>query len=269
MPQADVAASLLSATGTVLVSLLLLLYAVVVIAFVLMVGPIAVRNRQFVVLAVVLLLAVSPGLLWINAGMRSRKRAVAQQRSRKDRLERLAQLNEGEEYDLVQLYQMGAVSPRATGQSITRINAEVQNLTDKKLRVIIRTGTYFISSDIHQNMVTRTEHRFRLHERATERFGVPAACINAESPIPVEDDHFSGVASVSDDLTRFLERAGGEDPMVIQAGVWALTDNYSQYEVRHKLMARSSQGDMRPAISVDQVATAQRILNELGIPNRL
>lgn len=184
-------------------------------------------------------------------------------------LERLAKLNESEEYDLIDLYQWGFVLTRGTGQTITHINAEVQNRTDKTLRVIIRPGTYFVSSGAHQNMVTRTEHRFRLYGTATETVYVPASCINAESPIPGGHDRFSGVAKVSDNLTRFLERAGGEDPMVIQAGVWALTDNYSQYEVQHKLMARSSQGDTRPAISDDQVARARRILNELRIPNRL
>jgi hypothetical protein len=184
-------------------------------------------------------------------------------------LERLAQLNESEEYDVVQLYQWGFVLARAKGQTITHINAEVQNQTDKTLRVIIRPGTYFVSSGAHQNMVTRTDHRFRLRGTATETVYVPASCINAESPIPGEHDHFSGVAKVSDNLTRFLERAGREDPMVIQAGVWALTDNYSQYEVQHKLMARSSRGDTRPAVSDEQVARARKILNELGIPNRL
>jgi hypothetical protein len=184
-------------------------------------------------------------------------------------LERLAKLNESEEYDLIVLYQWGFVLARGTGQTITDIKAEVQNLTDKKLRVIIRPGTYFVSSGAHQNMVTRTEHRFRLYENATETVYVPASCINAESPIPGEHDRFHGVAKVSDNLTRFLERAGREDPMVIQAGVWALTDNYSQYEVQHKLMARSSRGDTRPAVSDEQVARARRILNELGIPNRL
>lgn len=191
-------------------------------------------------------------------------------RSNKKRwLDRVAQLNESDEYDLVQLYKWSFVSARATGQTITQINAEVHNLTDKRLRVIIRPGTYFVSSGDHQNMVIRTEHRFLLYQQETERLHLPASCIDAELPIPGEDDGFSGVAKVSEDLTRFLERSSGEDAMVIQAGVWAITDGYSQDQIQDKLVARSSRGDTRPAVSGDQVARARRILNELRIRNYL
>jgi hypothetical protein len=128
-------------------------------------------------------------------------------------------LNDSQEYDIIDLWAYRFVLPRATGHTITQVNAEVQNLTGKCLRVVVRPGTYFVACGGHQNMVTYREHRFLLPERGTARFSVPAACINAELPIPREGDHFRGVARVSEDLRRFLERADGEDPMVIQAGV--------------------------------------------------
>jgi hypothetical protein len=152
---------------------------------------------------------------------------------KKKRLRLLAELNESEEYDILKLWKYRLVLPRATGQSITHINAEVQNLTNKRLQVIIFPGTYFVSSGNHQNMVICDKHYFRLNKLATGRFSVPAACINAKLPIPGKNDYFKGVAKVSKNLIRFLKRARSEDSRVIQAGVWAITDCYSKWALLH------------------------------------
>jgi len=184
-------------------------------------------------------------------------------------LKRVAELSEDQEYDLIELWNYRFVLPRATGQTITHINAQVENRTEKRLRVLVKPGTYFVSSGGHQNMVARSEHRFTLRARSTEKIYVPASCINAALPIPGAQDQFHGVAKVSNDLVRFLEKARGEDDMVVQAGVWALTDGYSKYDIQTKLVARSSSGSSRPAVSDQQVARAKRILDELGIGNRL
>jgi hypothetical protein len=189
-------------------------------------------------------------------------------RGKKDRRGRLARLGEEEE-DIVYLSKYGFVLPRATGQSITHISAEVENLTEKSLQVVIKPGTCFLSSGSHQNMVTCQRHTFRLFQGETKRVSVPAACINAGKPIPAQKDRFRGVARVSDNLTRFLERASAEDAMVIQAGVWALTDNYSGTDVQRRLIARTSRGESCPAVSAAQVAKARQILDELQVPNRL
>jgi len=187
----------------------------------------------------------------------------------KRRLQRLAELNEYQEYDLVELWKLGFVLPRGTGQTITHINAEIENKTDKKLKVIITPGTYFVSTGSHQNMVTRSEHRVTLRPKTVEQIYVPASCINAGLPIPSEQDRFHGVAKVSTNLVRFLEKARYEDAMVVQAGVWALTDNYSKYDIQTKLVARMSSGRSCPAVTDAQVARAKQILDGLGIPNRL
>jgi hypothetical protein len=188
---------------------------------------------------------------------------------KKERGRQLAALSESEEYDILYLWKYRFVLPCATGQSITHITAEIQNLTDKRLQVVIRPGTYFVSSGNHQNMVTRTRHSFRLTRSATVHIEVPASCINAECPVPDKNDRFRGVAKVSKDLIRFLGAAEDEHPMVIQAGVWAITDRYTKADVQRKLFVRDQSGRTWAAISDEQVATAKYILDELGIRNYL
>ena len=93
--------------------------------------------------------------------------------------------------------------------------------------------------------------------------------MNAEAPIPGERDRFYGVARVSDDLARFLEATTDVDPMVVQAGVWALTDGYSAQDVQSRLIARDQFGHTRQAVSDAQTAEAGRILDSLGIRHNL
>jgi hypothetical protein len=188
---------------------------------------------------------------------------------RKERGRLLAALSESEEYDLLYLWKYRFVLPCATGQSITHINAEIQNLTDKHLQVVIRPGTYFVSSGNHQNMVTRTRHCFQLTRHAKVHVEVLASCINANCPIPDKKDRFKGVAKGSKDLIRFLGAAEDEHPMTIQAGVWAITDSYTKADVQRKLFVRDQYGRTWVAISDEQVARAKYILDELGIGNYL
>jgi hypothetical protein len=118
-------------------------------------------------------------------------------------------------------------------------------------------------------MVTRTTHRFRLNPCFTVQIQVPAACINADCPVPGERDRFRGVAKVRKDLVRFLEKTEHEDPMVTQAGVWAITDGYTKSEVQRRLIVRGEYGRTRSAVSDQQVARAKWILDRLGIRNYL
>jgi hypothetical protein len=182
---------------------------------------------------------------------------------------RAAPLSEEEEHDLVDLYKKGFVNPQARGRSITWIDAEVESLIRKRVWVVVRPGTYFRSSGAHQNMVTRTTHRFRLQPCAVVRIQVPASCINARCPIPGEHDRFRGVAKAKKDLVRFLEKAEREDPMVVQAGVWAITDDYTKADVQRKLFVRDGHGRTWAAVSDQQVARAKWILDRLRISNYL
>ena len=166
---------------------------------------------------------------------------------RERRIERLtaraADLSESQEYDLLFLHQKGFVRARATGQSITQIYGEVESLIRKTLRVVIKPGTYFVSSGNFQNMVTRSEYSFTLFPCSTKNVSINASCINAGRPIPTEKNRFYGVRRVSDNLARFLDATQNADPMVVQAGVWALTDNYTGYDIRTRLVARDQYGN--------------------------
>jgi hypothetical protein len=185
------------------------------------------------------------------------------------RTEKAAKLREDETYDLIFLHERGFVRARATGQSITEIYAKVENLIRKKLKVIVKPGTYFLSSGSHQNMVTRTEYTFMLWPCSTQHLGIKSSCINASRPIPGRSDRFYGVARVSDDLARFLEATQDIDPMVVQAGVWAITDGYSAHDVQTRLVARDQYGNTRQAVSNAQITEARRILDRLGISHKL
>lgn len=177
--------------------------------------------------------------------------------------------------DIVYLYRKGLISAKGSGQSITEITAEISSRVNTPLKVAVAHGTYFVSGGNHQNMVTRRKYEFELSPLGTQRIRVPASCINASLPIPNEKDRFSGVARVSRNLQRFMEAAEGEDAMVIQAGVWALTDGYSRQTIQATLRTRRVSNrydvfralgsDEGPAISNIQIDRAKAILDSLGI----
>src|SRR6185437_4671139 len=140
--------------------------------------------------------------------------------------------------DIVDLYKKGLISAKGTGQSITDITAEIISRVNVPLKISVVHGTYFVSRGNYQNMVTRRKYQFELRPLSTERIRVPASCINASLPIPNEKDKFNGVSRVSDKVRRFMEAAEREDAMVIQAGVWALTDGYSRERIQRTLRTR-------------------------------
>jgi hypothetical protein len=182
---------------------------------------------------------------------------------------RAAELEEDKPYDLLFLHRRGFVRARGTGQSITRIHGQIENLIAKPLRVVISPGTYFVARGACQNMVTRKECVVRLYPSSTASVSIDAACINASLPIPKEADRFYGVRRVSEDLARFLAASARAHPMAVQAGVWALTDGYSGGDVKNHLVLVDSYGARRQAVTDEHVAEARRILRELGIRNPL
>lgn len=180
-----------------------------------------------------------------------------------------ADLKEDQQYNLLFLNERGFVRAKASGQSITEIYADVENLIRKRLRVVVTPGTYFVSSGGHQNMVTRREYTFTLYPCSSERMRIDATCINANLPIPGARDRFYGVRRVSDDIARFLEAARSASPMVVQAGVWALTDGYTGDQVQTHLVSQDQYGNTRQAVSSSDIEEARRILNSLGIRHNL
>jgi hypothetical protein len=192
-----------------------------------------------------------------------------QQRSIERLTEKATDLEDDKQYDILFLHERGFVRARGTGQSITSLYGEIENLIAKKLRVVIKPGTYFVASGNCQNMVTRREYSVTLYPSSKQSVTIDASCINANLPIPGKEDRFHGVRRVSDDLVRFLESAKGVDPITVQAGVWALTDNYSGTDVKNHLVTQDRYGNRRQAVSDRNIEEARRILNELGIRSRL
>jgi hypothetical protein len=176
--------------------------------------------------------------------------------------------------DVVYLHKLGLLYAKGSGQTITEISAKIINRVNQPLHVLIPHGTYFVSVGNYQNMATRKKYKLSLKPLATHEITVPASCINANLPIPGENDHFSGVARVSKNAARFLEATDNEDAMVIQAGVWAITDNYTREQIKSHLRLRrtyldSFRSEEIPAVSDEQIDKAKIILNRLGISNYL
>jgi len=215
-------------------------------------------SDQAILGLILILILLIPIAFMLLVAMKDRKRAAKWR----------ASFSETQQYDLLDLVKYGFVTARATGQTITGITAELNNRTDRRIYGLISPGTYFIASGAHQNMVIYGTNRFVLYRNETKRIVLPAACINATRPVPRDKDSFTSVAKANRALALFLERAGGQDPMVIQAGVWAITDDYSAAQIQRTLVT-TVQGHKQPAISLAQIAAAKRILNELHISNRL
>lgn len=196
-------------------------------------------------------------------------RSVRNRRRIERSTRKASDLEEHKEYDLVFLHSRGFIRAKGTGQTITRIYGEVENLIAKKLRVVIKPGTYFVAKGNYQNMVTREEYALTLDPNTKECVSIDASCINANLPIPDETARFYGVRRVSDDLARFLEASRGADPMTVQAGVWALTDKYTGTDVQSHLVLRDQHGNRHQAVSDGNIEQARGILAELGIKSRL
>ena len=175
--------------------------------------------------------------------------------------------------DLVTLVRRQSVAIHAAGQSITHIVVELRNLTFKLFkRVLITPGTYFIASGPHQNMVLYKTRRLYLFDRWKRRIVLRAVCMNATRPVPGNRDAFISVAKADESLCLFLKRARRKNPNIIQAGVWAITDDFSAHDIQPALASTiTSSIEARRQISISrrQIRAAKRILDKLKIRNRL
>jgi hypothetical protein len=178
-----------------------------------------------------------------------------------------------EAHDLVTLVRRQSIAVSATGRGITHIVVELRNLTFKLYRrVLITPGTCFIASGPHQNMVLYKTRRLYLFRRWRRRIVLRAACMNATRPVPGYGDTFMDVAKADKSLILFLQRARRKNPSIIQAGVWAMTDNYSAHDIAPALattVTSSAEARRQIFISRRRIRAAKRILDKLNIGNRL
>ena len=178
--------------------------------------------------------------------------------------EESGRLDSSRYYDLLELSKRNFVRVSARGVDITAIDVRIENRTRQAFKIQIVPGTCFVGTGRYQNMAARIEERFVLDALAPYSVRVSAVCVNAEKPIPSDKNAFFSLRQSSADLTRFLTRSAQEDPMVAQAGAWALTDQYSAAQ----LQVRLKRGDS-PAISQRHIRKAKGILDELGISHSL
>lgn len=182
---------------------------------------------------------------------------------------RAAKLSDNEYHDIGKLWEMRVITVEAKGKSITEIYVDAKNRLDRSIKVLIPHGTYFKARGTHQNMAVRKELAFVLKAMETRFLNVPACCINAERPIPGKTDFFKGVKRVPHTVERFLQASEGSGAMVIQAGVWALTNNYSRGQIKNRLVRISLDGRSQCGISDHEINRAKEILDRLGILSNL
>ena len=118
-------------------------------------------------------------------------------------------------------------------------------------------------------MVTRKEFLFKIDPNGTRFINVPASCINAGLDIPSKKDSFRGVKKVPGHIRKFLRETDGCSAMMVQAGVWALTDDLSGEEIKRRLTNRDSSGRRYNSINDYDIADARQVLARMGIQSRL
>lgn len=193
---------------------------------------------------------------------------AARRERRIGRLTRLAMRLDAD-CDLVELARRGFVAVSGSGSSITRVLGLVESRVRRGIRVVVHPGTYLVARGNFQNMVATREHRFYVGPLGSYALSVPAACIDPERPIPATGDRFSGVKRVSSNVARFMAVAEYADPMVIQAGVWALMSGSSGSDIQRRLVTVDRLGNRTAAITKGHVEAAAEILDQLGLNHRL
>lgn len=178
-------------------------------------------------------------------------------------------LSSDDYHDLVDLWNMRAVTVLAKGRSITEVYVDIENHLDKSLKIILTHGTYLCAKGAHQNMVAREEVVFDVMPGETKYLTVPAACINAERDIPTKNDGFRGVKKVPKTVERFLRESAGSSSNVVQAGVWAITDGYTRDQIRERLITTMPQSKGGGAITDRDITIAKAILDRLEIQTNI
>jgi hypothetical protein len=112
--------------------------------------------------------------------------------------------------------------------------------------------------------------------RANTEVILPAVCINAERPIPTENDLFDRLSSAAVTLAKFLDSSQHLMPAAVQAGVWAITDQYDRTKITAKLKTQNGheaeiwgEFSTRPSIFESDVAEAREVLSLIGIKTNL
>lgn len=196
--------------------------------------------------------------------------------------ERAAFIEEGEEYDLVFLYESGFVIPRLKS---------IKNLIDKELSVIVKPGTALKNAKgKFSDKVVTSEDKYQLPASGTLKVYLTYEYLFSNFPKNYEtDEAYYGVYAVSDDLYSFIQayhskvvETGIPDPNVVQIGILAITEHASRSHVRDimtyrkkTLFSTQSLGanfynyytytDM--TVSENEINEAKRILDSLGIKN--
>ncbi len=212
---------------------------------------------------------LAASLFFIFAGLLGRKMACRMQawnteRERTLLTEKAARLDPFGYHELTELSQNNFVRVWARGVDITAIDVRVENQTRRAFKIRISAGTCFIGTGRYQNMAARQEEKFALPALDGYSCRLPVVCVNADRPIPTEKNAFLSVRPSPADLTRFLERSAREDPMVAQAGAWALTDHYTAAQIQARLKMGGS-----AAVSGQDILRAKNLLDELGIRHLL
>lgn len=172
-------------------------------------------------------------------------------------------------HDIVDLWSMRAVDIRGMGSSLTKLDVHVTNRLGQPVKIVVARGTAFAAAGNHQNMVVVQEHVFHLPPHSSKYFSVRVACLNAHRDIPNSRDGFRGVSKADTRVVGYIDAARNKSDMVLQAGVWAITDGLDRRALKHRLIDVESLRGKGSIIDDHVVNEAAAILRRLQIPTSI
>jgi hypothetical protein len=175
----------------------------------------------------------------------------------------------GRTRDLLSLQTNGLMHAEASGLTITQVTVKLTSLCETgPTPFLIEPGWYFVADGHHQNMVITQMKEGETRARESMEFILQAACLNAHLPVPRRGEKLSKIGLVDRDLKQFLDAAQHDDPMVIQAGVWALTDKLGPLAIQFRL-EKGSWLEREVAIKPEHISEAGERLRQLGISSTI
>jgi hypothetical protein len=137
--------------------------------------------------------------------------------------------------NIVDLVEHGTVTFKITSGAINELGLEVQNTTDRTLKIDIPSGTYFVNADSKsQNMVVRHTTNASVQPKGRVDIQLEAACANLHLTEPTQENTFTiQRLPKPPELTKIIDQisSAGVNYPVEQAAIWIVTDDATYDEL--------------------------------------
>ena len=173
--------------------------------------------------------------------------------------------------DIISFNESSKVIQEIVGSGIRNISLRLKSKVNYPIKVIIPSGTFFVSgTKSAQNMIATAVTEVLLKDNYWETIDIPVACANIKKDVPGEKNEFS-IKSTSGQkiLENLFENTSTEDQpyAVIQAAVWIITDNANYDDLGILVMKGIGWeyfGGTR-LIDEEEAAIAMKLCSEAGL----